>query len=396
MKKLVMLFVSCLLFLGTAGFSPVSAADFRTGETVIVGGDNLRDLYLFGGSIRVESPVANDVVAAGGDISINKDVTGSLIVAGGNIRSLGKIGNTVRAAGGNITIDNTIARDLVISGGSIIVNKNAQIGGDVAFSGGTLVLDGPVKGNVIINGGQVTLNSTIDGNVQGEIESLILGPNARINGNLTYTSEQKANIANGAVISGRTTYTPEKEDQNQKEDAQAFVTAGALYKLATDIIVSLLLIYFFTRALTAVITRLAATPVQSGAIGFTFIILFPILAAISLILIWLGIGAFILYALIFLVSLFLVKIFLGWLVMRWWENRSKRHYVLDWKAGVIGPILLFILSLIPIIGWLVAALLFCAAAGALLQELYYLLSGQKITSHRALAKPKVATVSKKR
>lgn len=399
MKKLFTLFVSCLLFLGTAGYSPVSAADFRSGETVIASGDNLKDLYLFGGSIRVESPVNNDVVAAGGDISINRDVTGSLIVAGGNIRSLGKVGNTVRAAGGNITIDNAITRDLVVSGGSVVVNKNAQIGGDVAFSGGTLVLDGPVKGNVLISGGQVTLNGPIDGNVQGEIGSLTLGPNARINGNLTYSSERKASVSNGAVVSGKTTYTPVKEDT--KEDAQAFITAGSIYKLVTDIIISILFIFFFTRALTAIVSRMAASTVQSGAIGFTFIILFPVLAAIALILIWLGIGAFITYALIFLLSIFLVKIFLGWWVMRWWENRNKRQYVLDWKAGIIGPILLFILTLIPILGWLIAAILFFIAVGALLQELYYLMSGQRITRHntkpvKAVAKPKVSAPRRKR
>jgi hypothetical protein len=63
--------------------------------------------------------------------------------------------------------------------------------------------------------------------------------------------------------------------------------------------------------------------------------------------------------------LFIAKIILGWYVLEWWSRRSKKQYVLDWKAGVIGPILYMFLIFIPIIGWLAAVFLYLLALGAL-------------------------------
>lgn len=390
MKRLTALFLCSLILLGTAGIAPVHAADFRTGEEVIIseGTQNLEDLYLFGGNIRVNAPVANDTVAAGGDITINQNVTGSVMVAGGNINLSGTVGNTVRAAGGNIRIDGPVTRDLVVAGGSVTITKNATIGRDLILSGGNLVLEGPVKGKVVVNGGNATLNSTIGGNVEGTIEKLTLGPSARINGSLTYKSEEKVQMASGAVVQGKTSYTPIEREEKREDKAQEFLTAGSIYKLVTDIVISILLISFFARALMTILTRMAEKTVESGAIGFAFVLIFPLVALILFLLIWLGVASWLSYALILLVSLYIVKIFLGWLVMRWWEKRNNKEYRLDWKAGILGPILLFIIFLIPILGWIAAAILFFVATGAVLHGLVRLMSGQKLLPQKAVAKKK--------
>jgi hypothetical protein len=382
MKKLFTLFfLSLFLFLGAAGNFPVFAADVRSGDEVTIPATatTLKDLYLFGGTIRLDAPVQNDVVAAGGNISISKPVTGSAIVAGGNIRLSGPIGNTVRTAGGDISIESTIQRDLVVAGGTVMVTKDAAIGGDILFNGGKFTLDAPVKGKAIINGGEIVINNTINGDVSGEMGKLTLGPNAKINGNLSYKSQEKAHMANGATVRGNTNYTPSPK---QNDHAKEFITAGAIYKLITDILLSILFIYFFTRAILAVLARMTRSPAESGAIGFAFIALFPVAAFILFILIWLGIAALLSYALVLLVSLFLVKVFLGWYVLRWWDNREKRTYHLDWKAGIVGPIILFIIAAIPVVGWLAGAILMCIATGALVQELWHLAAPAKADSHR--------------
>ncbi len=86
MKKLTVLILSCLVFLGSAGFQSVFAADFRTGEDVIIteGTPNLKDMYLFGGNIKVNAPIQNDVVLGGGDITLDEDVSGSVMAGGGD------------------------------------------------------------------------------------------------------------------------------------------------------------------------------------------------------------------------------------------------------------------------------------------------------------------------
>lgn len=389
MKRLFTLFIlSCLIFLGTAGLHPVSAADVRSGEEVTIPSTatNLNDLYLFGGKVFVDAPVTNDVVAAGGDVTISKPVSGSVIIAGGNLKVSGDVGGTIRAAGGKVRIDAPITRDLVVAGGDITVTQNAVINGDAIINGGKVNLEGPVKGDVQLNGGEATINASVSGSVAGTVGKLTLGPNAVINGNLTYKSQEKATIADGAVIKGKTNFTEIKQPDTHA--AKEILAAGTFYKLLTDIILSVLVIFFFTRAILAVFGRMAESPVQSGAIGLAFLIFFPIAAAILLILLLLGVVAFFAYGVIIFVSLLLVKIFLGWYVIHWWENREKKDYRLDWKAGVIGPILLYVLGLIPIIGWLAVAILMLVTTGAVVQELWDLIARNRLAPAKSVSRKK--------
>jgi cytoskeletal protein CcmA (bactofilin family) len=386
MKKLLMLLiVSCLTFLGTAGLHPVSAADIRSGEdiTIPATATNLKDMYLFGSMIKLDAPVTNDVVAAGGHIVISKPVSGSIIIAGGDLTVSGPTGNTIRAAGGKLYIDAPVTHDMVVAGGDIKTTQNAVVSGDAIINGGKINVEGPVKGKLIINGGEVTINAPISGNVTAEAGKLKLGPHAAINGTLSYKSQEKAALADGAVVKGKTDYTQIKERDNH--DAKAILAAGTVYKLITDIILSVLFIYFFTRALTALLRRMTAKPVESGAIGLAFLIFFPVLAFILLLLVWLGLAAFLAYAFVILISVFLVKIFLGWFILRWWERRSKKTYVLDWKAGIIGPIVLYGMLLIPVIGWLASALLMFVATGAVVQEVSGLMAGQNLLPQKTAA-----------
>ena len=356
------------------------AADARTGQTVIIssGEKNLHDMYLFGQIVRVDAPVTNDIVAAGQDITFNSDVSGNIIAAGGNIAVRGNTGNTVRAAGGSITIEGNIKNDLVAAGGSITVSKNAAVSDDVLVNGGQITLDGPVGGKVLVNGGNIMINNAVNGNVEGHAGKLTLGPNARINGDLTYSSSEKAVIDPNAVVKGKTTYHYEEQQKHAQQQMQNILTFGVFYKLITDIIVSILFILLFGRFLLAVLTGMTVSPLKSGGIGFLYIIIFPTFCFIMLILIWLGFASFIFYALSVIFGIFIVKIFTGWIILRWYKRNQKHDYLLDWKAGILGPIVIFLLILIPVLGWIVAAVIFFAAVGALLEELTRSIGNQRL------------------
>lgn len=355
------------------------AAEFRSGEEVFLTDttQSINNPYIFGGKIQIDTPVTNELTTAGGDVTINSQVDGSALVAGGDILFKGSVGNNARIAGGNITIDGPVTNDLVIAGGSVNLTRNASIGGDLVFAGGTLTVDGPVAGNITIHGGDAVLNSTVGGNTQaGEIEKLTLGPNAVINGNLTYRSPQRAQIAQGAAIQGRNDYRLSDESRGD-DNLSGLLPVATLYKLITDIIVSLILVYFFRRAFTYFVRSIKDEPIRNGVIGFAWFFLAPIAAGILLLLLWLGITSFLFYALTWIIALYIMKIFLGWIIMYWWKSNKKEDYILDWRAAVIGPIVLFLLALIPILGWLTIAILFFMSLGALIVGLIKLASNQR-------------------
>lgn len=164
------------------------------------------------------------------------------------------------------------------------------------------------------------------------------------------------------------------------QKASSFAAGLTVYKLIIDIIVSLIFVYFLVGMLKPVLTSIKNSPVQNGIYGLAFLILVPILSIFLLFLLFLGIVSFLFYALILVLSIYISKIFLGWVTLRWWYRRDKTEYALDWKAAVVGPIALFIIALIPILGWLFLAILYLITIGAVIRKLAMVTKSQRVTS----------------
>jgi hypothetical protein len=234
-----------------------------------------------------------------------------------------------------------------------------------------------VKGKVYIAGGNATINSTISGNVEGQIGSLTLGSNAVINGNLSYQSENKAVISKGAIIRGKNEFKKLEEPKNQPTALNTLLTTGSLYKLAIEILISLILIIFLPVLLKNLLERIINAPLGMAGYGFLFLIFWPMFSLFLLFLLWLGLASFLFYGLVIIFVIFLSKIISGWWLMQWWEKRSNKKYSLDWKAGVAGPIAFFILGLIPVFGWFITFIIFLMSLGSITKYLLELLKTQK-------------------
>lgn len=382
MKRSVFRFFLFFLPLLVVLLSPVSgyAATFRNGDTVMVD-ETLTDLYAAGGTITIDSPVQNDLTVAGGTINLNAPVSGGLLAAGGTLNIEGKIGNTLRAAGGTIRISEPVQRDVVLFGGTITLDETASVSGDLIVNGGQINIQAPIGGNIYVNGGQVTINSSVGGNVEGEVENLILGRQAVIDGNLNYTSTQRATLRDGAMIRGQENFKQtENRDVDNAGKIAGIVTGFSIYKLIADILTGLVLIYLLYNFTRRVVETGRAEPLKNGLLGLAALIVGPILAIFLFILILPGFLGLVFYLLLILLSIVIGKLFVGWLILRWWYERDKRVYVLDWKAAIIGPIVLFLLLLIPVIGWLLGFIVFLIAMGALVSEVFSWSTAPKATA----------------
>lgn len=382
MKRLGIYFFIILLCLSFILNNTTSALaiTIRSGDSVYIAEDqkNLQDLYLFGNTVTIDAPVRNDLITAGNSVTINGDVTGSVMTAGSDVYIRSRVGNTLRAAGGTVAISAPVNRDALIAGGNIRIAKSASISGDLLIAGGQIQIDAPVKGQVYIYGGDVTINNTIGGNVKGKIGALTLGSKALINGNLSYESENKAVIQKGALVKGKNEFKKTEEPKKQPKGLTAFVTTGTLYKLAIDIVISLLLIFFLPVLLKKLLGQIVNAPLSKLGSGFLFLVFWPLLSLFLLILLWLGLASFLLYAFLLLMAAYLSKILLGWWLIRWWQGRNKLEYTLDWKAAIAGPLAMFIISLIPIIGWLVGFIIFLMSLGVIIRSLFDFTQTQRV------------------
>ncbi|MGH2357965.1 MAG: hypothetical protein ACRDGJ_08105 [Candidatus Limnocylindria bacterium] len=194
--------VALLLLLSLA--APVAAGDFRGGDTVTVAeGETVSDdMYVGAGTVTIDGTVDGDLTIAAGTVAINGEVTGSLNVAGGTVTVNGGVGGAIRVAGGTVTIAAEVGRDLVVAGGQVTVSSGASIAGDVAGGSGTLTVDGNVGGDVQAAAGVLEVNGAVDGSLDVATDSLRIGPSAVIGGDVLYTSDSEAVIAESAQIGG--------------------------------------------------------------------------------------------------------------------------------------------------------------------------------------------------
>ncbi len=211
-RRLAVVFVGAVIL--AAGFAlvahqPAAALEMRSGPSARVAQPEVidDDLYIASGRVGMDGQIRGDLIAAGGRIDVRGQVDGGVLALGGTVDVLGRVGTSIRVAGGSVLIGGVIGRDVVVAGGNVEILQDARITRDLAAAGGTVVLRGVVDRNVQIAGGHVEIAGTIGGNVLVRANDVVVLPSAVVRGNLTYSSEVPAQIAQG-VVRGRVTREP--------------------------------------------------------------------------------------------------------------------------------------------------------------------------------------------
>ena len=341
------------------------AADFRQGNSVTIGADQTisDDVYAAGGTITIAGTINGSLIAAGGTITVSGNVSRDVMVAGGTINVTGRVGGSIRAAAGNLTINGPVQQDVVVTGGMVSIGAGGRIGRDLVLAGGTATIAAPVARNVKIGSGTATLQSRVGGDVTGQVDHLKLD-GAQIGGNLDYTSNNQVEIVNGAGVAGTTTrHTP----ANQETATNGFV--GWLRALIGISALGLLLLLLLPRFSIRSIDVLRAEPWLSLGIGAIILVATPIVAVIAFI-VGLLIGGW--WLALLLIPAWILALAVGYVISSFLLGRlvfaqlgwGRYHDILALLAGLF---ILAVVTLVPVIGWLVglAAVVFGAGAVAL-------------------------------
>jgi cytoskeletal protein CcmA (bactofilin family) len=353
------------------------------------------DLYVSAGEVYIDGVVNGDLYGAGGYIEINGEVTGDVVVAGGGIVIRGVVGDDVRVAGAGIEMLGTVQDDVFIAGGGagpggfafpfqmggqtieqgIRVGSAADIGGDLHVAGGQGTLNGAVGGDLSAFMGSVTLGARVAGNAEIYAEEMILGDNATIAGQLTYSTPDR--IAGADEVAGNARYqAPATEESSPNMVAAIF---GWLLRtiliLAGFALLGWLLLRFAPAALTKPAAAIQSQPVETGIYGLVAALLFifiPILSAVTVILIWIFWGWFsavIMFTFLFgtlsllwFFSPLVTGLWLGRRIMAQGDGNASLQMAL-----LVGVLLIVILGRVPLLGWVVYLISFVFALGGLIQ-----------------------------
>jgi cytoskeletal protein CcmA (bactofilin family) len=368
MKRLILSTLLLVMLVFSSFSSNAEAADFRSASEVNIRPEETvnDDLYATGGTVNVDGTVNGDLVAAAGNVHIRGDVNGDVVASGGSVMITGMVRDNVRAAGGSVIISSTVAGDVVAAGGSVELAPEANIGRDVVVGAGDVQIDGNVGRDVRLGAGAVTINGTVGGNVEADLgERLTLGPMARIEGDLIFTSPQEARVAQGATILGNTVcerpttslFWVRVRDTTGIRVVQDILSRVQWF-LGTAL-VGLLLLWMVPRTLEGTSETVIRSPWSSLGLGAAVLILAPIvivIAALIAILIggFAGVPVALVPTAVYVVLLALAAPVIGLFIGRYLLGRLRgRRAFAAWQALLLGVLILALIGFVPVLNWVV-------------------------------------------
>ncbi|WP_127127422.1 polymer-forming cytoskeletal protein [Pseudoflavitalea rhizosphaerae] len=363
---------------------PAFAVRYHYGQYVTISKPVFENVYVAGGTIIVNAPVHGDLVIAGGTVIINDSVYNDILLGAGTVSFNGFVGGDIRCAGGKLEINKQVTGDIVVAGGSIHVGMDAFTGSLLA-SGGNVTIDGSVNGNLsgvfnelVLNGrvaenaecrgGRIEIKGSIEGSSVLSAKTLKIDPGASFGGNVRYWTK-KGEIDFGHTIeNGKAIFDPSLR-----------FSAGEWYFLGAATITGFLLYTGMVLVLIFVIQYLFASTMKNAAgmalehslrsllTGFLFLLGVPVAIVIIFVTV-IGIPVSILLAGTYIVVLLLSMIITAVVIANWINNYNNRNWNF-WRislAALVVYVLLKLFSMMPFVGWFVMLFIVAMALGSIL------------------------------
>ncbi|MEK7567678.1 MAG: polymer-forming cytoskeletal protein [Patescibacteria group bacterium] len=334
------------------------------------------NVYVAGKSVSIQQIIFGDALAAGATVLVSENISDDAWLLGATVSLLGAVGGDARIAGSNVLVNSLIVKDLMVAGGTVTISSKTNIGGDLIIAGGIVTFDGIAAKTARIIGGEIVINGTINGDVSVKAdEKLSFGPDAKIKGNLNYKSKKEVEIPTG-VVTGKVTFEEKagrgvKENKNSASWVGALIAGFATTSFLMMLIGALFLFFFMPKFANEVTTNSLTKTGQSMLRGFITAIVMPIAGIILLatILGWfIGWGVLAVFALLIILSKASTALVAGSLIAKWVKRDEALH--LSWKTITIGALVLSLLCFIPILGWLILALIWLISFGAVVTYFY--------------------------
>ncbi|HKB08360.1 MAG TPA: polymer-forming cytoskeletal protein [Candidatus Polarisedimenticolia bacterium] len=359
----------------------VEGGESKAGKTYKLpeGQTHKGDLYLYSGTVQIGGVQNGDVTAFTESLVVTGSVTGDMYVMAETITIDGKVGDSARFFGKDVHVNGTIEGDLIVFGGDVTVDPKARVTGDVSAFAGHVVIDGTVDGSLKATGGSVTVGGTIGENAKIKSDEVEIGPNARIGGDLSYTSRNRLDLEGKGIVAGHIDYMESKE--KVKKGVRSAVSRGVkwIWFTSAGLVVGLAALAVFRRVAPAIQATLTGDAARSAGFGFMAVIIVPVAAVISCILI-VTIPLAALVLVVYLVAVYLAKVPVGvWLGQRVLKATGQTDPSPYWSLTT-GLLLLYVTFSIPFLGCLVwFACLFLGLGAIILGGRAYVLARRAST-----------------
>lgn len=344
-------------------------------ENVVLEGSYDNVQFLAGRSVRIRADVADDVFAAGRDVTFESATARNAIVAGYDVSLRGGSVADMIAAGANVTVAGAIEDDLVSAARSLRISSDGTVGGDARLAAETIDMEGRIGGSLRAAARRITVDGEIAGKVDLIAQRIVVTSDAKIGGDLIYRSEEDPEIAAGATIGGEVRRV-EMDAPDLQSIGLALLGVGILimvsWAIATLLLVTIVQLAFPLLTEDAA-GRLWEHPWASLGLGVAGVFVASALTGAlfaSILGIPLGAALGMTLAVLLLLGLVTVSYCIGLFIRRW--LRGPGAIGLAGRVGwaLIGAVILVLVTLIPIVGGVVATLAVASGFGAAAAEIW--------------------------
>lgn len=383
--------------------------------SVTVDGTIEGNLIVSSEHVIINGTVEGNLVASGRLVEVNGTVNGTILAAGGRVEVNGLVGGTVFAAGAVIKLgpEAKVTRNVFANGFSFETEAGSTIGRDVATNAYQALLHGAIDRNLVANLGALELAGSVGKDVQLNIDAPDEAPDtfsrspwfpvdeivdggvrvaetAEIGGVFTYTSpvDQASTIL--AKPAGGVVFTQKVADEDEEEfnagEFASIMVVNAIGHLLTLLVLGGLTLWRAPQLLPQVSQYAQSKPLPSLGWGvLTFFggylgagLLFVLLILLHFVVEIISFGTFgeifsgfsfslwgLGVATLTLLVVFGSKLVIAWLVgQALWQRLAPAQAQKPVGALAIGIVVYVVLSLIPILGTLLAIIVTFIGLGA--------------------------------
>ncbi|MBK5189985.1 MAG: hypothetical protein JJE19_00570 [Methanosarcinales archaeon] len=277
---------------------------------------------LSGDQVSVDSPIDDDVFAAGGTVTINAPVSGVVI------------------AGGNIIINAPVSGDVFAMGGKVVVNSDVK--GKIVAVGGDVDLSGDAK-NAVIAGGTVNIRPTTVISRDAAISGGTVSNAGTIAGNLTVRAEEFYNTGSAGSV--------DFKKNGGLQGIQQLMNTFSILMTIGFLILGIILLTVFPAQFFSVEEEVRNAPVKNTVVGFLLILASAILIAV-LAATLIGFPIALIMGMLFILALMLSSLFVSFAIGRKIVDVLKFE-TNDVLIFVFGFVILSLLFRIPYAGWFI-------------------------------------------
>jgi len=321
-----------------------------------------------GALVTVNATTTAGVTAIGAQVTIDSKIGGNLKAVGPVVDASGSVAGNADIAGADVKVGLATTGYLRVGGANITILPTNDVKGDLAAFGALVTIGGHVGGKVNAGGAVVTFDGQADGPVEIAGKRVVIGPEAKIAGDLVVRSFSPPEIQQGATITGSV---------SQIAPSTWWSVAPWRWTLAAGIAVALgtlvagiVLLLFGGHLFRAGVENVRHRPLSSFLFGILALVLIPFIAALlAVTVVGLSVGFAVAMILPFLVvfghAVAAAGIAAGLLV----RSRGELSIGGSILMLVIGAIVLVGLGLIPWVGPAIVAIAIVLGVGAFTRTL---------------------------